>query len=823
MHVASLKALLCAVGAASIAAPAVAQTYLITDLGSLGSGFSQASAQGINASGQIVGYAQDANGLNHAFVWSAGTMTQLVGLSSNAAKDNSQALAINDAGQVAGVSLNPTPNQQHAVVWNSGVATDLSTLAGASGASAALGINASGTVAGVSVNASGTQRAFTWTSGTLTDLGSLQGATGFAQANAINASGIVVGASQPAAGGANDATLWNGTTLTDLTATAALSTANAINAAGQVAGTSGTSAALWQAGTTTVLAPSSTAYALNSSGQAVGSATSGTGTVAALFSGGKAVNLNTLVDPASPNAATTTLIQARGINDAGQIIVNGAPTICAPPTCNAQNLVPTHAYLLTPETVHLTATPSSLDFGSLPVGGAASPPQAIGITNTGTTAFGVNKLVLPADYSSSSNCPLPLPAGASCVIQVTFSPVALGTRAATAAVGSGGTTIPVALTGQGLITARIQASPTSALLGTPVTLSWSSTAGSACTATGGGPGDGWSGTLPASGTRTVTETASATYVYGLTCTGSGQTAQAQATVTVGQVAVTLTSSKSSSPLGTPVSLTWSAPFASTCTGAGGTSTDGWSGPKTPATGGQVLVAETVPGNYTYTITCVAGTHSAQAQVLVAFPLPTATLTSNQSTLTAGEPLTLSWRSSNATQCVASGGLTADHWAGPLPTTSGQLTVTSPSAATVTYTLTCTADGQQAQSQLPITYTVPVVTLTPSTTSIAAGGTLTLAWSSTYAATCTATGGASGDGWAGSRTLSGHTTVTVSAAATYTLTCTSGSQSTKAEVSVTLQGPGSSGGGGGAWDAAALLGLVALGGLRSRCAPGRRPG
>ena len=65
-------------------------------------------------------------------------------------------------------------------------------------------------------------------------------------------------------------------------------------------------------------------------------------------------------------------------------------------------------------------------------------------------------------------------------------------------------------------TISVTVSPASVALGQSATLTWSSSTGSTCTASGG-----WSGTEPVSGSETVTPTAVGTVMYTLTCDGGG--------------------------------------------------------------------------------------------------------------------------------------------------------------------------------------------------------------------------------------------------------------------------------------------------------------
>jgi probable HAF family extracellular repeat protein len=86
------------------------------NLGTLGGGSIEVSANGINNSGQVVGYAVLAdNTTTHAFLWTqAGGMQDLGTLGG----DYSAAYAINDAGEVVGKSLLPgNPSIYHAFLW----------------------------------------------------------------------------------------------------------------------------------------------------------------------------------------------------------------------------------------------------------------------------------------------------------------------------------------------------------------------------------------------------------------------------------------------------------------------------------------------------------------------------------------------------------------------------------------------------------------------------------------------------------------------------------------------------------------------------------
>jgi probable HAF family extracellular repeat protein len=70
--------------------------YTVTDLGTLEGPSSLAN--GLNASGQVVGYANTSSGCRHAFLYSGNSMQDLGTLGG----EKSHALGINNSGQVVG-------------------------------------------------------------------------------------------------------------------------------------------------------------------------------------------------------------------------------------------------------------------------------------------------------------------------------------------------------------------------------------------------------------------------------------------------------------------------------------------------------------------------------------------------------------------------------------------------------------------------------------------------------------------------------------------------------------------------------------------------
>src|SRR5690242_17736579 len=115
----------------------------------------------------------------------------------------------------------------------------------------------------------------------------------------------------------------------------------------------------------------------------------------------------------------------------------------------------------------LKMTPAKLNFGTVAVG-STSQPQVVTLTNSQTTAA-VTSIVTSGNYSQTNNCPASLAAGASCTINVVFSPTmntpipgVLWTTTATYEAPS-----PVGLTGtgSGSVTSHVSFSPPTAIFG----------------------------------------------------------------------------------------------------------------------------------------------------------------------------------------------------------------------------------------------------------------------------------------------------------------------------------------------------------------------
>ncbi len=232
-----------------------------TELSTLGGDFSRANA--VNDHGQVVGVS-DNGSFDQAFLWVNGAMHDL---------GRSHATDINELAEVVGFEESG-PGMTRARLWTtSGGLFDPGSLGGPSASAA--GINNLRQVVGTSRTSSGEDHAFLWDfGGVMQDLGTLGGASSVARA--INDQGQVVGESTNGSGETR-AFLWENGVMRDLgTLGGGSSFATDINELGQVVGSSTTSAGqprafLWENGVMRDLGIfTSFASGINDLGQVVG-------------------------------------------------------------------------------------------------------------------------------------------------------------------------------------------------------------------------------------------------------------------------------------------------------------------------------------------------------------------------------------------------------------------------------------------------------------------------------------------------------------------------------------------------------------------------
>jgi probable HAF family extracellular repeat protein len=136
-------------------------------------GDSVGAAAAINDLGQVVGGSGScappsvpAFNIAHALLWQPG---QTINLGNLGGTMNNLATAINNRGQVVGMSDLHKDTTFHAFLWQNGVMTDLGTLPG-DASSIPFGINDAGQVVGQSCDKKFNCRAFLWQRGAMTDL-----------------------------------------------------------------------------------------------------------------------------------------------------------------------------------------------------------------------------------------------------------------------------------------------------------------------------------------------------------------------------------------------------------------------------------------------------------------------------------------------------------------------------------------------------------------------------------------------------------------------------------------------------------------------------
>ena len=318
--------------------------------------------------------------------------------------------------------------------------------------------------------------------------------------------------------------------------------------------------------------------------------------------------------------------------------------------------------------------------------------------------------------------------------------------------------------------AAIAASQTTVASGGTSTLTWNAANVDSCSAS-----DGWTGTVPTSGSQdTAALTADTNFT--LTCQrADGASTVASVKIAIAKLpTVTLTAAPTDVASGASSTLSWSSTDATSCAASGG-----WTGSLAPS-GTHSTGALTASTGYSLICSGLGGASPATTVTVSVTaapvnPAPTVTLTAAPTAVARGAASTLTWTSTNATECKASGA-----WTGLLASTgsksSGAVTLNS------TFSLQCTGPGGTSAVATAAVNVIPTATLSANPLSVASGAASTLTWSSANATACTATGG-----WAGALATAGtQSTGALTATKTYSLTCNgAGGNSATANVTVTI--------------------------------------
>ena len=373
--------------------------------------------------------------------------------------------------------------------------------------------------------------------------------------------------------------------------------------------------------------------------------------------------------------------------------------------------------------------------------------------------------------------------------------------------GSGGSVSSQGLVFVGTVSApgvTLTVAPTAIQPGDSATLTWSSTNGTSCSASGGTGSDNWNGNQPAQnvvGFNTGKISTAGEYSYTLTCTGPGGTGTASQILTVAASAppappaITFNAQPTLLTPGGSTTLTWNVANATSCAASGGTGSDGWSGTEPLTSSGTTMGPIATVGTYTYTLTCTGagGVNSQNASIVVSSnptpPAVTVSVNVSPATIIAGQSALLSWSTTNATSCIASG-----SWGGTQATTGSAFSTGTLSVAAVySYTLTCTGPGGSGSATATLTANPAIATITnfaANPINLQVGQSTSLSWATDGATGCTASGGSGSDSWSGSRATSSSGTsigpLNTAGIYTYTLTCTGpGGPSIPSSVIVTV--------------------------------------
>lgn len=220
----------------------------------------------------------------------------------------------------------------------------------------------------------------------------------------------------------------------------------------------------------------------------------------------------------------------------------------------------------------------------------------------------------PSGYGSCPLTPPPVPNGSNGVADFTAL-AAVWNSTADSTSSTGGTTLKSVLdpadTGLQVVPGEPAAIVTltnggvdTASDGVLIGLTWSALNATGCTASGGQPGDDWSGTLGAAGSQTLTESTTGVTTYGLTCTyPGGRTAGASVTVDwVGSnPVVLLTPSQYVAWAGTPVALSWTSNVSPCAISGGNVSLSNL------AADGTTTISQPAAADVAYAITAVLQT------------------------------------------------------------------------------------------------------------------------------------------------------------------------------------------------------------------------
>jgi len=225
----------------------------------------------------------------------------------------------------------------------------------------------------------------------------------------------------------------------------------------------------------------------------------------------------------------------------------------------------------------ISISPTTLGFGTVATG-SSSPAQAVTVTNTGTAAAPVGSITISGDFSQTNTCGSSIAAGASCTVNVTFSPTATGTRSGNLTLTISGITNTVPLSGTGVAPGPILGANPSSLT-FPGTIVGSPSATQSVTVTNSGTTSATVSAVTTSGDFSQTNNCS-TLAVGASCTVTVRFTPTISGTRTG--AVTITSNANNSPTSIALSGTGIGTNTNLALGRPATASSQVNGAQTPA-------------------------------------------------------------------------------------------------------------------------------------------------------------------------------------------------------------------------------------------------
>jgi hypothetical protein len=241
----------------------------------------------------------------------------------------------------------------------------------------------------------------------------------------------------------------------------------------------------------------------------------------------------------------------------------------------------------------------------------------------------------------------------------------------------------------------------SAYVGQSLLLGWNGAGATGCTAGGGNPGDGWSGSLPASGTQSVAETVTGYVTYRLTCAyGGGRSARTAFSINwFGPTPMVSLSGPQTLWTTRPATLSWSSNVAP-CSLSGGSLSL-----MNLAAGGSTTTTVASAADVTYTLLCGTPNNSNSTTLTVNYVTPSLVFEANGTDRKLGEDFRLAWLT-YADACIPSGGAPNDGWATTAFNVNNPPEMFPPhvsAVGTYTYTLTCSSGPISLQQSIGVTF------------------------------------------------------------------------------------------------------------------------